>query len=747
MRKLMWFTLGFAAAALLTGYLLPRAWYLPALVIASLLLACALLCLLKWKQARIGAAIVLGMVLFLSWQFVFDEMYLSTVRASDDQVRAIQVLVTEPCQESQYGFVTEGVLMLEGKPYKVRLYLSSKVEVKLGDTVTGQFHLYSMLMDGSRSISYNRSNGVYLMVSEGKSVSVTTPEELPVIAYPAWMKDKITDLIFHIFPADTLAFAQALLLGDTELIDYETDTALKISGIRHIIAVSGLHVTILFSLLLLLTGRRRFLATIIGLPMLFIFAAVIGFTPSVTRACIMHGIMALAMLFNKEYDGPTALSFAVLVMLIANPMTAINVSFQLSVSCMTGIFLFSEPIKNWLMDKKRLSKCKCKKLTNWFASSVGISIGAAVATTPLSAVYFGTVSLVSVLTNLLTLWIVTFLFYGIMAACLAGAVWAPVGMGIGWVISWGIRYVLGVAKLLVAFPLGAVYTDSSYIVFWLVFCYVLLGAFLWVRKKRPVVYGCCAAMGLCLALLLSWMEPMQDPCRVTVLDVGQGQCILLQSNGKNYLVDCGGDSDTASADAAARLLLSQGISRLDGLILTHYDRDHAGGAANLLSRVPADVLYLPTCQDEAQLSQSLLSYDAGQILLVETTQTVSFEDTLLTLLPSKNGLADNESGLCILFQQGNCDILITGDRSMDGERELMQQLSLPKLEVLIVGHHGSKYSTCRELLEATQPETAIISVGANNSFGHPTEEVLQRLQEFGCIIYRTDMDGTVIYRG
>ncbi len=747
MRKLMWFTLGFAAAALLTGYLLPRAYYLPALVIASLLLAGALLCLLKWKRAKMAVALFLGATVFLCWQFVFDEAYLSTVRASDDQFRKIQVLVTEPCQESQYGFVTEGILQLEGKPYKVRLYLSSKVDAKLGDTVTGQFHLYSMLMDGSRSISYNRSNGVYLMASGGKSVSVTTPEDLPLLAYPAWMKGRITDLISQIFPADTLAFARALLLGDTELIDYELDTALKISGIRHVIAVSGLHVTILFSLLLLLTGRRRSLAALLGLPMLFLFAAVVGFTPSITRACIMHGMMVLAMLFDKEYDGPTALSFAVLVMLIANPMTVINVSFQLSVSCMAGIFLFSEPIKNWLMDKKRLGKYKQKKLTNWFASSVSISIGAAVITTPLSAIYFGTVSLVSILTNLLTLWIVTFLFYGIMAACLAGAVWMPLGKGIAWVISWGIRYVLGVARLLAAFPLAAVYTDSIYIAFWLVFCYALLGAFLWLRKKRPVVYSCCGAIGLCLALLLSWMEPMQDPCRVTVLDVGQGQCILLQSHGKNYLVDCGGDSDTASADAAARLLLSQGISRLDGLILTHYDRDHAGGAANLLSRVPTDVLYLPTSQDADDLSQDLLSYDSGQVLLVGSLQTISFEDTILTLVPSKNGLADNESGLCILFQQGNCDILITGDRSMDGEQELIQQLSLPKLEVLIVGHHGSKYSTCRELLEATQPETAIISVGANNSFGHPTEEVLQRLQEFGCIIYRTDVDGNVIYRG
>ena len=109
--------------------------------------------------------------------------------------------------------------------------------------------------------------------------------------------------------------------------------------------------------------------------------------------------------------------------------------------------------------------------------------------------------------------------------------------------------------------------------------------------------------------------------------------------------------------------------------------------------------------------------------------------------------SDNESGLCVLFQMENCAILITGDRNAFAERMLLRNIEIPDLDVLVVGHHGSKYSTGKELLEATKPETAIISVGENNPYGHPAQETLDRLIEFGCKVYRTDLHGTIIYRG
>ena len=119
----------------------------------------------------------------------------------------------------------------------------------------------------------------------------------------------------------------------------------------------------------------------------------------------------------------------------------------------------------------------------------------------------------------------------------------------------------------------------------------------------------------------------------------------------------------------------------------------------------------------------------------------------ITIFPSDNREDANESSLCILFQPEDCDILITGDRSFDGEAELMETVDLPDLEILVAGHHGSRTSTSWELLNATRPEITIISVGAGNRYGHPTWETLERLDLFGCNIYRTDLEGTIILRG
>lgn len=747
MRKLVWFAIGFAGAFLAGVYLLQ--WYqiTSAAATAVVFLAAAILCAVFYPKTRPAAAVMTGVLAGFLWLYAFNTLYLMPIRALEEQNVPLTVYLTDYSWETDYGTGVSGYAKIDGKYYHLNAYLNEAADLKPGDTVVGTFSIHNTTGEGSGKSSYLMGKGICLRAyPEGKAY-IRSAAKVPWYGFPACLSAQIKEILGAAFPDDTLPFARALLLGDTSLLDYETDTAFKVSGIRHIIAVSGLHVTILFSLLYQFTGKKRLLSALIGIPTLFLFAAVAGFTPSVTRACIMHGLMVLAMLFEQDYDPPTALAFAVLCILGVNPYTISSVSFQLSVGCLVGIFLFSGKISAWLMDEKRLGKRKgkLKRFFGWFSSGVAVSLSATIATAPLCAFYFGTVSLVSVLTNLLTLWVVTYIFYGLILVCLLGAWHAALGTAAAWVVSWPIRYVLWVSKTLAAFPLAAVYTESIYIVIWLVCAYCLLAAYLMMKEKHPVFLGTCAAFALILALLASWLEPLTDDVRLTVLDVGQGQCILLQSEGKTFLVDCGGDSDTGTADLAARTLLSQGISRLDGVILTHYDRDHAGGAAYLLSRVPADALYLPTCMDEDGCSQPLLAYTQGQIILVDDTMRISFGDAAISLFPSQMGLTSNESGLCILFQRRDCDILITGDRTEYGERELLRQVSLPELEVLIVGHHGSKYSTCVELLEAGSPEIAIISVGENR-YGHPTDEVLQRLEDAGCEIYRTDRNGTVIYR-
>ena len=206
------------------------------------------------------------------------------------------------------------------------------------------------------------------------------------------------------------------------------------------------------------------------------------------------------------------------------------------------------------------------------------------------------------------------------------------------------------------------------------------------------------------------------------------------------MVDCGGDTDDGAADAAASALLSQGISRLDGLILTHFDRDHAGGVDNLLSRVQTDLLILPAVES------GLADREDTQVLFASQELSLSLPGGTITIYPPLYPGDGNETSLCVLFDSENCDILITGDRDGFGERSLLRNAQIPQLDILIAGHHGSKNATCEELLQAVRPKLVCISAGRDNPYGHPAPELLQRLEAFGCQVYRTDVHGDILYR-
>ena len=749
MRKLVWIAVGFAAACVCGAYLVSGVWLLVLALCALAVGVCSLF--IKNKAGFSARLAFFGAAAAFLWLFVFDVGYLSHARSYDGLTVDASVEVTDYSYETDYGVGADGEIVLSGKTYRIRIYLYEDIELSPGDRIDGALRLRYTAFGGRDAVTHHQGKGIFLLGYFRDGATVVKAKALPARYFPARLRQDIKNMLNQTFPADTLAFARALLLGDSSLLSYKDSTDLSVSGIRHVIAVSGLHVSILFSVIFVLAGYRRILTPIIGIPLLAMFAALAGFTPSVVRACLMQGLMLLSLALDKEYDGPTALAFAVLVMLGVNPLTVTSVSFQLSAGCMVGILSFSEKIHNYFLDPKRLGPAKGKslksRLIRWMVGSVSVTLSAMVTTTPLCAWYFGTISLVGILTNLLTLWVITALFCGIMAACIAGALWLPLGQGIAWLISWLARYVLMVARLLASLPFAAVYTQSTYIVIWLVLCYALLGVFVLIKYKHPVVLACCMAVSLCFAVGLSYLEPKLDNYRMTVLDVGQGQCILLQAKDRNYLVDCGGDSAEQTADLAAQLLLSQGVNRLDGVILTHYDADHAGGVEALLSRIPADMLYLPDVVDAGNIREPIVKAEAYPIQWITSEQTIVLSDGNITLFAGKESTSDNESGLCVLFQPENCDILITADRSTTGERALLEQTQLPDLEVLVVGHHGSKTSTGLELLNATAPEAAIISVGADNHYGHPAIEVLRRLERYGCRILRTDILGNIIIRG
>lgn len=742
MRKLMWFAIGFTIACAVGAYWLMGSWLLY-LAIGSFLCGVPF-CFLKPKAVRIVAAVLIGLSVGFAWNWGYQQIFLKDQRELDGQKITATITVKDYSYSTKRGVAVDGTLHYRSKNYKVKLYIYEDISLNPGDKIKATCTFRYTGQGAKEDPTYHQGKGIFLLAYASGAVEIEEGSDAGFRYIPVRLRREIKQTIDEIFPADVAGFARALLIGDSSKLTYETNTAFTVSGIRHVVAVSGLHVAILISLIGTLCRNNRWLIAFIGLPLLFLFAALAGFTPSVMRACLMQTLLIFSVLFTREYDTATSLGFAVLVILGINPQAITSVSLQLSVACMIGIYAFNGPIHKYLLSCKWATGAAGKgfksKILRMVVVSISVSLSVWIVTTPLCAIHFGSVSIVGILTNLLTVWLVSYIFCGIILACAMSLAWAPLGILCAWIVSWPMRFVQVVAAGLSKIPFASVYTCSAYTVAWLVFCYILLALFFVFRYHRPGMLISCMLAGLVASCAGSVVAERRIDSYMTVLNVGQGQCIILKDQGRYYMVDCGGTYDSSTADMAAEYLLSKGVYSLDGLILSHYDTDHCGSALMLMTRLNVEKIYMPNMEPENTHRQALEKMYTDRIVWVYDTSAIPQEN--LTMFCSVDESSGNESGICVLFQPKNCDILILGDRGRSGELELLDRTTLPKIEIMVLGHHGSNNATSFELLLQTQPDVAIISVG-ENSFGHPGDETLGRLERFGCRVLRTDQNGTI----
>lgn len=741
MRRLALFAGAFSLGIFLAQYLLPDTWLLPCGVLAFAA-ACGRLLFRDGRGRRLLLAGT-GLALALGWNW----LYVRQVQAPMESLAGREAAVVMTAQE--YPEATDigqrVTVRIEGLRGKAVLYGDEALSsLRPGQTLQGTVRLRSAARIREDDIRNFTARGVFLLAYQRGELAVEAGSSGAPRWWPARLGQAMRKQIDLLFDGETAPFLAAILTGDKSGLGEEALSDLSEAGLYHILAVSGMHCGFLLALLRWLVGkhRRRLLAGVSAL-VLVCYALLTGGRPSVVRACVMLLFLLIAPLFGRQSDGPTSLLTALALILAANPFAAASVGLQLSFGAMAGILWVTPRLYRTLTGERKHGR-------GFHYTAIGFSttMGALVLTVPLSGYYFGTLPLVSPVSNLLCLWAAGAVFLTGAAALVLGTLIPPLGPAVSWVPAVLVRYLLGAAHLLAGLPGHAVYFANPYLKYWMAFAYLLFAlAYLPQQKGRRkyALAAVLAALTLAVTVHLGNRRYESDLDAV-MLDVGQGQCVLLTSRGRSALADCGsGNSWYSAGGIAADHLMSLGCRRLDYLILTHYDSDHVNGVTVLLSRLAVGELLVPEDGDDAGLQNVVLSAARAHgtpVRFVKSREELSLGGASLTVLPPVGGRGDNEQGLALLASVGEEDLLITGDMNAAAEKRLLAAWDLPDIEYLAAGHHGSRHSTSEALLDALTPETVCISVGSN-SYGHPAEETLERLAWHGCAVYRTDLHGNI----
>ncbi len=550
---------------------------------------------------------------------------------------------------------------------------------------------------------------------------------------------------------DQAPLAAALLIAQRGQIDPKVKQDFAASGLAHLLAISGTHVALVAGVLALLTSILRVptgpgsLCAALGGCAYVIF---LGAPYPAVRAAVQIVLVLIARAAQRPAHPLALIAAAALAILVYDPLALLDAGFQLSFAGLVGIVLWRRP----------LIECQPHSLPRVLRDAIATSTAACLATTPIAAYHFGQISFIAVPANLVALPLVSL---AVPAAAFALAL-SALSLPTATFLADGTRLLLvrlqETAAFAAAVPGGHVFITRTMVIASL--AALVLGIMVWRMlwfMRRPVRLAC--ALGLTCALpLAAPLLPTSTPDSIEIhaIDVGQGDALAIRSPlGRWLLVDAGPRSDRYDAGAArvVPFLLRHGARALEVLVLTHPHLDHVGGAAAVTAVLQTRLVLDP---DSGRGARAALGENAFRqvrqwLPARPGTQLVIDGMTIEILYPDVHALdaATDPNDYSVIFRLGfgRFAALFTGDAPARVEEELMLRYGARlDVDLLKIGHHGSATATGDAWLRGSTPRIALISAGRGNRYGHPSAAVLQRLQQNGAQIFRTDRSGTVSLR-
>ncbi len=543
---------------------------------------------------------------------------------------------------------------------------------------------------------------------------------------------------------DGPALLASTLLGEKfRIAGSDAEADMQVAGLAHVESTSGFHVVLLCSLLEagllgLSVGRRSRAAAIAVSAGAFVLLA--GGRVSTIRSWGTAMVGGAGRLVGRRPTGVGTLAAAAATFICVSPASVFDVGFQLSVLGVAGIVLFGRLASEWVSEA-------LPRAMRWSADGLAITLCAIAATLPLTASAFGMVSLVAPLSNVVAVPLVMGEFVLGLLGMGASAVWGPAGSAIlSAACAFG-SMLADAAGWFAALPHASVPASAASLVS---VAFGVLGAgALWAWWPQPTRPRARAAFGIGLlgvaVVAVGIPAPMSKP-EIVVMDIGQGDAILVEDGPHQLLVDTGPD-----ARHILPALARNSVHRVDGVVITHLHADHYGGLESVAQVMSVPHIFLPwgTLDKSSATLRSIMRESKNPPTeLAAGDQVHVGRIDLKVVCPSSpvENAATNEASVVMLACDGSESVLLTGDAEAGVLQPACDDGRLGKIDVLKVGHHGSAISLSQPLLDVLQPGCAVISVGANNRFGHPKREALEFLRSNAIPTYRTDLNGDVRVR-
>jgi competence protein ComEC len=615
---------------------------------------------------------------------------------------------------------------------------------------------------------YLARRGIHAIIPNARVEIIEHDQGKPWLETVYSLRAHAQKTIDQLLPSPQAPLLSGILLGIESGISIDIREAFNDTGTAHVIAISGANIVIVIRVLMGLLGPigGRRLASLITLSGVGLYAVFVGADPAVLRAAMMGGLSLLAAQLGRRTYGFTSLAFSMGLMTLWNPLTLWDISFQLSAAATAGLLLFGDDFARWLKQILELgfSSSTAQQISNWLAEPLVVSLAAQIATAPLVMAYFGRLSLVSLLANILIVPAQTYIMILGWIAVVLGIVWSPLGQLAAWIVWLPLTYTIEIVRAFDEFDWASIQVDFASSYAWSIYLTLLFLTI--IRLQHPddrktllrIVLHHSVSLALIVAgvliSILIWTTALTQPdgkLHLWFLDIGQGHAVLIQTpQGAQILVD--GGPNPAQLRRTIGDALPFWDDTLDVLFVTQPKQSAIGGLPALLDRYRAQAVftnghtatsdsYRALIEHLERNNSQVLPITAGYRLL--TGDGVEIEVLHPQEIPSPETKPE-EAGMILRISYGDAAFLLNPDLTEEAETTILDAGWYIGCHVLELSTHGSAKTNSESFIAAASPQIAVVSVEAGNRSGLPAPEIISRVENSTeHPLFRTDRHGTI----